>query len=79
MSGDFMLDDIIMNLFKDTTEQQEISVTPPHKIMDDKIYFYQGYLQDYSRKKAINDTNKILRTHNYTKTIWGNIWMVCYL
>ena len=35
------------------------------KIKDYKIYLYQGYLQDYSRKKRITDTKNTLHTNNF--------------
>ena len=63
MSGGLILDNIIMNLFSDTTKQKMKSVrNDSSKIKDDKIYFYQGYLQDYSRKKIIDDTKKLMST-----------------
>ena len=30
-----------------------------------KFYWYQGYLQDCSWKKIINDTKKLLLTHHF--------------
>ena len=48
MSGGLMLDDIIMILFSDTTKQKLIQRKRIFsKIKDDKIYLYQGSLQDY--------------------------------
>ena len=45
-----MIDDISMNLFSDITEQTKDSAKKDliSKIQDDKIYLYNGYLQDYS-------------------------------
>ena len=40
MSGAFMLDEIIINLFSDTTKQKMNSVGNNFKIKDDKIYLY---------------------------------------
>ena len=67
MSSWLMLDDIIMNLFSDITEQKKDSAKKDlfSKIRDDNIYLYQGSLQDHSPKKGIYDTKKTLRTHNF--------------
>ena len=67
MSSGLMLDYIIMNLFSDITEQKNNSAKMDlfSKTKDDKIYLYQGYLQDYSQKKIIADTKKTLRTHHF--------------
>ena len=50
MSGGFILDDTNMNLFSDITEQKRNSAKKDlfSKIKDEKIYLYQGSLQDYS-------------------------------
>ena len=50
MSSVLMLEDIIMNLFSDIIEQKKDSAKNDlfSKIKDDKIYLYQGPLQDYS-------------------------------
>ena len=50
MSSQLMLDSIIMNLFSDITKQTTDSVKKDlfSNIQDDIIYFYKGYLQDYS-------------------------------
>ena len=54
MSGGLLLDDIIMNLFSDNTEQKINSAkTFFSKIKDDNIYLYQGSFQDYRGKKMI--------------------------
>ena len=61
-----MLDNIIMNLFSDTTEQK-IDSAQKHlfsKIKYDKTYLYQGYLQYYQSKKIITDTKKTLHTYH---------------
>ena len=44
-----MLENIIMNLFSDITEQKKDSAKNDSfsKIQDDKIYLYQGSLQNY--------------------------------
>ena len=61
-----MLDIIIMNLISDITEKIDSSQKNLFsKIKDDKIYLYQGSLQDYSWKKIISDAKKTLRTHNF--------------
>ena len=59
-----MIDDIIMNLFMDTTKQpiNSVHLFYPYKIKYDKMYLYQGYLQDYPGKKTIGDTKKITYT-----------------
>ena len=53
MSSEFMLDDIIMNLFTNDPEQTTVSVKKDlfYKIQDDKIHKYKGYLQDFTREK----------------------------
>ena len=50
MSSGFMLEDIIMNLFIDSTEQTTDSLQKHlfSKIQDDKIHFYKGSLQDFT-------------------------------
>ena len=62
-----MIDTIITNLFSDITEQKNNSAEKDlfSKIKDDKIYLYQGYLQDYLLKKMISDTKNTLRTHDF--------------
>ena len=82
MSGGLMLDEIIMNFFSYTTKKGFIQRKRIYlKIRDDKIYLYQVFIQDYSRKKIIADTKKTLHTHNFiekskmTETSW---WFVIY-
>ena len=41
------------------------------KIKDDKIYLYQGYLQDYIWNKTITDTKKTLLSHQIHR---GGLW-----
>ena len=67
MSCELMLDDIIMNLFSDTTKRKINSAQNNlfSKIRDDKIYLYQVSLQDYSWKKRFYDTKKTQRTHHF--------------
>ena len=74
MSRGFMLDYIIMNLFSDTTKQKINLVKNDlsYKINDDKIYFYQGSLQDYSGKKIIAYTKKTLRKNHFIEK--GKLW-----
>ena len=52
VSSGFFLDNIIMNLLSDITEQTKDSRKNDlfSKIQYDKIYFYKGSLQDYYRK-----------------------------
>ena len=49
MSSGLILDYIIMNLLSDITKQKKDPVEKDlfSKINDDKIYLYQGSLQDY--------------------------------
>ena len=49
MSSGLMLDEIIMNLFSDITEQTTDSAEKDlfSKIQYDKIYLYKGSLKDY--------------------------------
>ena len=64
MSIELMLDQIISNLFSDTRKKMNSAKKDLFsKIRDDKIYLYQGSLQDYSRKKIIADTKNTLGTH----------------
>ena len=60
MSGGLILDNTIVNILFETVEQINNSVINNlfDKIKDDEICLYQGYLQDYTRKKTITDTNK---------------------
>ena len=63
MSGDFMFDEIIMNLFINSTEKQGRSVNIIFfKIKDDKIYLCQGYLHDCSWKKNYIHQNNVTYT-----------------
>ena len=52
MSSGLIIDDIIMNLFIDITEQTTDSVKKDlfSKIQNDTIYLYKGSLQDYTWK-----------------------------
>ena len=52
MSSGLMLDDIIMNLFTDSTEQTTESYQKQlfSKIQYDTIHLYKGSLQDFTRK-----------------------------
>ena len=62
ISSGLIIDDIIMDLFSDITEQKKDLFT---KINDDEIYLYRGSLQDYSWKEIISDTKNTLRTHHF--------------
>ena len=42
------------------------------KRKDDEIYLYEGYLQNYSWKKIIYDTQNTLRTHHFVEI--GKLW-----
>ena len=81
MSGDLMIDNIVINIFSDTLEQEMNSMINKYfsKIKDDAIYLYQGYLRDYTWKKQI----LIQITHCVPIISWegnyGNILVVCYL
>ena len=50
MSSGLMLDDIIINLFTDSTKQTTDSVQKHlfTKIQDDTIHLYKGFLQDFT-------------------------------
>ena len=67
MSGGLMLEEIIINLFLDTTKQKIDSAQNIlfSEMKDDKIYFYQQSLQDYSWKKIISDIINKLHTHHF--------------
>ena len=69
MSGGFILDDIITGIFSETVDQEMNSVIDKYfsKRKDDGIYLYQGYLQYYTRKKTVTDTNKTLLSHHFLK------------
>ena len=69
MSSGLILDNIIMNLFIDTTKQTTDSAKKDllSKIKDNTIYLWKRSLQDYSRKKRIADTQKTLNSHNFTE------------
>ena len=58
MSGGLMIDDIIMNIFSDTEEQEMSSVMIFSKMKDNEIYLYQESLQYYTCRKTITDKNK---------------------
>ena len=62
-----MLDDIIMNKFtqstKNTTEADQEHLFSRSK--DDAIQLYKGSMQDFTRKTAIADTKRTLRSHHY--------------
>ena len=66
-----MLDDIIMNIFSETVEQDMNSVIYKYfaKMNDDGIYLCQGSIQNYTRQKIITDTNKTLLSHNFMKKL----------
>ena len=67
MSSGLTIDDIIMDLFSDITEQENNSTKYDlsSKIKDDEIYLYQGSIQDYSLKKIISGTKQTLLTHHF--------------
>ena len=67
MSSGLTIDDIIMDLFSDITEQENSSTKKDlsSKIKDDEIYLYQGSIQDYSLKKIISGTKQTLLTHHF--------------
>ena len=70
MSGVLMLYGFIINLFSYTTRQNINSVKNDFsKINDDKIYLYQGSIQDCFWNNKIADTRKILRTHHFIERI----------
>ena len=67
MSSGMILDDIIMNIFTQSTKK---STTAHHKHLfsrfkDDAIQLYKGYMQDFTRKTTISDTKMTLRSHHY--------------
>ena len=55
MSIGLMLDDIIINLFTDTTKTNNEIISKDYfsKIKDDTIHLYKGSLQDFTRKRKI--------------------------
>ena len=67
MSIGLMLDNIIMNLFTDITNQS----TQPHqkhlfpKIQDDTIHLYKVSMQDFTWKRKNSETKSTLRSHHY--------------
>ena len=67
MSSGTMLDDIIMNIFtqstKNTTEADQEHLFSRSK--DDAIQLYKGSMQDFTRKTTIYDTKRTLRSHHY--------------
>ena len=77
-----MLDNIIMNLFTDSTEQTT-DLLQKHlfsKIQDDTIHLYKGYLQDFTLNRKNADTKKTLRSHHFIeKEKLRKICLVSYL
>ena len=67
MSIGLMLDDIIVNLFTDSTEQTTDSVQKRlfSKIQDDTIHLYRGSLQYFTWKRKNADTKNTLRSHYF--------------
>ena len=67
MSSGMMLDDIIMNIFtqstKNTTEADQEHLFSISK--DDAIQLYKGSMQDFTWKTTTADTKKTLRSHHY--------------
>ena len=69
MSIGMMLDDIIMNIFTQSTKE----TTAAHqehlfsRFKDDAIQFYKRSMQDFTWKKTIADTKMTLRSRHY---IW---------
>ena len=67
MYSGIIIDDIIMNIFtqstKNTTEAHQEQLFYISK--DDEIQFYKGYIQDFTRKTTIDDTKTTLRYHHY--------------
>ena len=67
MSSGMMLDDIIMNIFTQSTKKS----TAAHqehffsRFKDDAIQLYKGYMQDFTWKTTIADTKRTLRSHHY--------------
>ena len=66
MSSVLFLNDIIMHLFTDITEQTEDSVQKHvfSKIQDDTIHFYKGSLHDFTQEQK-PDTKKTLCLHHF--------------
>ena len=60
-----MLDNIIMNLFTDSTEQTTESYKKHlfSKIQVDTIHLYKVSLHDFTRKRKNDYTKKTLRSH----------------
>ena len=70
MSGGFMLENIIMNLVRDTTKQKMNLVKMFFsKRKDDNIYLYQGSIKDYSWKKIIDENKNTLCTNHFIEKI----------
>ena len=67
MSSGMMLDDIIMNIFtqstKNTTKADQEHLFSRSK--DDAIQMYKGSMQDFTWKTTIADTKRTLRSHHY--------------
>ena len=68
-----MLDEIIMNLFTNSTKKSTESYYNHSfsKIQDDTIHLYKGSLQDFTRKRKNVNTKKTLRLHHYIE--WGKL------
>ena len=67
MSSGMMLDDIIMNIFTQSTKNT-IKADQEHlfsRSKDDAIQLYKGYMQDFTRKTTIADTKRKLSSHHY--------------
>ena len=66
MSCGLILNHIIIKLFSDTKRKKKsVKKDSFSKIEDDKIYLYQGSLQDYPWTKTVDVAKKTLRTHHF--------------
>ena len=67
MSSGMILDNIVMNIFtqstKNTTEADQENLFSISK--DYAIQFYKGSMQDFTWKTKIDDTKRTLRSHHY--------------
>ena len=67
MSSGMMIDNIIMNIFTQSTKK---STTAHHKHLfsrfkDDAVQLYKGFMQDFTWKRTIVNTKKTLCSHHY--------------
>ena len=67
MSSGLMLDDIIMNIFTQSTKNTTKANREPFfsRSKDDTIQLYNGSIRDFTWKTTITDTKRTLRYHHY--------------